>query len=292
MAVFDWHSPGTSNFHSTGKVEGWTNSIPPRPKVEPVKRPTEHACSNDKPDKDSSSLVAQPGEPQAGHPAGTSTLHASSVHRCISEGLESFPSGHNVSGDLVSGRSNLHINNFEMTAVKLALSHFDFPPKVPHPCCIRKHYCSGIHQQGGGNQVMVRLEGDRVLVLSGNITQSVHSCQVHSRQNECYADELSRAGQILPMQWSLHQNIVNLIFATRFSTKCVTFVSPTPNSKALDTDALAMSREGIFASCFPPPTNSQSSPPKVGPDELLLSHSGIPVVAKTSVVSNTSEPVQ
>ena len=65
-------------------------------------------------------------------------------------------------------------------------------------------------------------------------------------------DELLRARQILPTEWSLHQDIADLIslqwgqpnlnlFATRFNTKCPAFVSPTPNNTALNTDALAMS---------------------------------------------------
>ena len=77
------------------------------------------------------------------------------------------------------------------------------------------------------------------------------------------ANNLSRARQILPTEWSLHHDIADLIFqqwgyhnldlfATRFNTKCATFMSPTPDHRALFTNALAKSWEGIFANAFPP----------------------------------------
>ena len=76
------------------------------------------------------------------------------------------------------------------------------------------------------------------------------------------ADDLSRGGQILPTEWSLHQDIADLIFrqwgypnldlfATWFNTKCATFVSLTPDHRAIFPDAQAMSWEGIFAYAFP-----------------------------------------
>ena len=77
-------------------------------------------------------------------------------------------------------------------AVKLALFHFDIPP--------RSH----------------------ILVASDNTTISTVE----------------------------HHNLD--LFATRFNTKCAFFVSPTPDHRALSTDNLVMSWEGIFAYVFPP----------------------------------------
>ena len=79
------------------------------------------------------------------------------------------------------------------------------------------------------------------------------------------ADNLSRTGQILPTEWSLHQAIVNHVFndwghpsadlfttRTRYNTKCLNFVSATPDARAFDTAAMAIDWEGMSANAFPP----------------------------------------
>ena len=40
---------------------------------------------------------------------------------------------------------------------------------------------------------------------------------------------------------------------TRYNQKCPTFVSPTNDARALDTDVLTIDLEGMFAYAFPPP---------------------------------------
>ena len=77
------------------------------------------------------------------------------------------------------------------------------------------------------------------------------------------ADDLSRASQILPTEWSLHQDMANHVFnilgqpnidlfVTWYNHKCPTFVSPIPDTRALNTDALTMDGEGMFVYTFPP----------------------------------------
>jgi hypothetical protein len=77
------------------------------------------------------------------------------------------------------------------------------------------------------------------------------------------ADNLSRAGQILPTEWSLHPQAAEIIFqrwfrpmidlfATRNNTKCVMFISPVPDMKALAVDALSQDLQGMEAYAYPP----------------------------------------
>ena len=59
--------------------------------------------------------------------------------------------------------------------------------------------------------ILVNLERD-IVVLTGNRSQqSVRARFIPGGMN-VIAGELSRAGQILPMEWSLHQDIADLIF--------------------------------------------------------------------------------
>ena len=106
------------------------------------------------------------------------------------------------------------------------------------------------------------------------------------------AENLSRAGQILPTEWSLHQDIVNLIFqqwghpnldlfATRFNTKCVTFVSLTPDHRELCSSHIRL----CLSSLANPPTSSL----KVQSNQLMLSQPGGSLLAKTDVVRGPLE---
>ena len=110
---------------------------------------------------------------------------------------------------------------------------------------------------------MVPLEGDRILVLSGNITQVVYLCQVHSRQNEHDCRRPLQTGpnssnkvvtppghcqSHIPTVGSPHSRPLCHEIHHKVCDLCV----PNTRQRALDTDALAMSWEGIFACAFPP----------------------------------------
>ena len=117
-------------------------------------------------------------------------------------------------GSLSPGHHQLetppHINNLEMRAVRLALSHFTIPPMsrvlVTSDITTVVAYINRV-----GDKVLVLLEGDRLFVLTGDHTPSICTRFIPGRMN-VIAEELSRAGQILLREWSLHQDIVNLIF--------------------------------------------------------------------------------
>ena len=77
------------------------------------------------------------------------------------------------------------------------------------------------------------------------------------------ADKLSRLGQTIQTEWSLHPEVFQAIcsqwhqpqgdlFATRFNNKLPQFVSPVPDPQAWAVDALSLSWEDLDPYDFPP----------------------------------------
>ena len=77
------------------------------------------------------------------------------------------------------------------------------------------------------------------------------------------ADKLSRLGQTIQTEWSLHPEVFQAIcsrwhqpqvdlFATRFNNKLPQFVSPVPDPQAWAVDALSLSWEDLDPYAFPP----------------------------------------
>ena len=77
------------------------------------------------------------------------------------------------------------------------------------------------------------------------------------------ADKLSRLGQTIQTEWSLHPEVFQAVcsrwhqpqvdlFATRFNNKLPHFVSPVPDPQAWAVDALGLSWEDLDPYAFPP----------------------------------------
>ena len=77
------------------------------------------------------------------------------------------------------------------------------------------------------------------------------------------ADKLSRKGQIIQTEWSLHQEVFNLLsqtwhrpqvdmFATRYNYKLAKYVSPVPDPNAWAVNTLTVSWESLDMYVFPP----------------------------------------
>ena len=77
------------------------------------------------------------------------------------------------------------------------------------------------------------------------------------------ADKISRLGQTIQTEWSLHPEVFQAIcsrwhqpqvdlFATRFNNKLPQLVSPVPDPQAWAVDALSLSWEGLDPYAFPP----------------------------------------
>ena len=74
------------------------------------------------------------------------------------------------------------------------------------------------------------------------------------------------------------------LFATQYNHKCPTFVSPTPDARDLNTDALTIDREGMFA--------YEILPQQVLPNAELHSAIRGPILDKAELVSIPPDPVR
>ena len=157
----------------------------------------------------------------------------------------------------------LHINVLELRAVRLALAEF-LPPRgsVVLVSTDNSTVVAYINRQGGTRSPSLWNETLLLFRETHSWSVTLRARHIPGRLN-VIADQLSRAGQILPTEWSLHQDIVQDLFdrwgtptldlfATRYNKRCPVFVSPVPDPLALETDALSFPWEGLFAYAFPP----------------------------------------
>ena len=80
--------------------------------------------------------------------------------------------------------------------------------------CHRQHYSCGIHKQGGRYEVRLTLCPSMAAPV---LVQSETCCpegQTHPRRLNVIADKLSRQGQIIQTEWSLHQEVFDLLCQT------------------------------------------------------------------------------
>ena len=107
------------------------------------------------------------------------------------------------------------------------------------------------HQKKGG-----------ALTLTARQQVTLRARHIPGRLN-VIADKLSRLGQTIQTEWSLHPEVFQAVcsrwhqpqvdlFATRFNNKLPQFVSPVPDPQAWAVDALSLSWEDLDPYAFPP----------------------------------------
>ena len=170
----------------------------------------------------------------------------------VAQGLWSLP------------ESKLHINYLELKAVFLALKQF-------------QSMCSGnmvliatdnttvvayINKEGGMKSGRLCALLWRILTWCTRHQITLRARHIPGRLN-VIADKLSRLGQTIQTEWSLLQEVFQLIckrwyhpqvdlFATRYNHKLPRFVSPVPDPQAWAVDALSLPWEDLDPYAFPP----------------------------------------
>ena len=129
----------------------------------------------------------------------------------------------------------------------------------------RQHNSGCLYQQRGGDEVGVTVcptvENPILVHQTAGNPQSTSLC-IPGRLN-VIADKLSRLGQTIQTEWSLHPAVFQAVcsrwhqpqvdlFATRFNNKLPQFVSPVPDPQAWAVDALSLSWEHLDPYAFPP----------------------------------------
>jgi hypothetical protein len=119
-----------------------------------------------------------------------------------------------------------------------------------------------INKEGGTRSRSLMAETGVLFNLVRSREWTLKASYIPRRLN-VIADQLSRQGQILPLEWSLHQEAADMLFstwgkpfldlfATRTNKKCMLYVSPVPDPQALGVDALTMDLEGEHGYAYPP----------------------------------------
>ena len=157
-----------------------------------------------------------------------------------------------------------HINILEMTAVLLALQHFEkrIWGKSVLIATDNSTVVSYINKQGGTHsRAICDLASDLWFWASArDITLKAR--HIPGKYN-VLADVLSRSKEALPLEWELHPSVLKAVFrhfgiptvdlfATKFNHKLPEYVSPVLDPNAVAVDAFSQSWDDMFAYAFPP----------------------------------------
>ena len=160
--------------------------------------------------------------------------------------------------------SKLHINMLELKAVLLALKEFQDHclGQVVLIATDNTTVVSYINKEGGMRSGYVCALLWRLLSWCNHRNITLRARHIPGHLN-VIADKLSRHNQVIQTEWSLHQEVFNLLsqrwhtpdvdlFATRYNNKLPKFVSPVPDPQAWAMDALSFSWEDLDLYAFSP----------------------------------------
>ena len=180
------------------------------------------------------------------------------------EGWGAHLDEHTARGTWSLPESKLHINHLELKAVFLALKEF-------RTLCYNKTVLIAtdnttvvayINKEGGMKSGSLCALLWRILSWCTRQQITLRARHIPGRLN-VIADKLSRLGQTIQTEWSLHPEVFQAVcsrwhqpqvdlFATRFNNKLPQFVSPVPDPQAWAVDALSLSWEDLDPYAFPP----------------------------------------
>ena len=205
--------------------------------------------------------------------------------------------------------SHLHINFLELKAVLLALKRFQHlvQGKVVLVATDNTTVVAYINKEGGMRSGSLCALLWRLLCWC-NLRQVVLKARHIPGRLNVIADKLSRQGQVIQTEWSLHQGVFDLLvqtwhrpqvdmFATKYNCKLAQYVSPVPDPNAWAVDALTVSWENLDMYVFPPVSLLGKVVSKLSEQESDSHSSGLAQHAMVlgpggTVVSDPSLPTQ
>ena len=180
------------------------------------------------------------------------------------EGWGAHLDEHTARGQWSLPESKLHINHLELKAVFLALKEFQTLVfnKTVLVATDNTTVVAYINKEGGMKSGSLCALLWRILSWCTRQQVTLRARHIPGRLN-VIADKLSRLGQTIQTQWSLHPAVFQALcsrwhqpqvdlFATRFNNKLPQFVSPVPDPQAWAVDALSLSWEDLDPYAFPP----------------------------------------
>ena len=180
------------------------------------------------------------------------------------EGWGAHLDDHTARGTWSLPESKLHINHLELKAVFLALKGFRILVcnKTVLIATDNTAVVAYINKEGGLKSGSLCALLWRILSWCTRQQVTLRARHIPGRLN-VIADKLSRLGQTIQTEWSLHPAVFQAVcsrwhqpqvdlFATRFNNKLPQFVSPVPDPQAWAVDALSLSWEDLDPYAFPP----------------------------------------
>ena len=169
-----------------------------------------------------------------------------------------------ASGAWSDEEQGLHINHLELLAVVRALEAFqrDIPRGHVKIISDNSSVVAHIRNQGGTHSQSLSIRAENLLLWAQSKDWTLSACHLAGSRN-VLADMLSRPNNVIPTEWTLslrclqrvwdtwHQPMIDL-FATKLNNRLPLYVSPLPDSRALETDALSLDWSGMDAYAFPP----------------------------------------
>ena len=180
------------------------------------------------------------------------------------EGWGAHLDEHTARGQWSLPESKLHINHLELKAVFLALKEFQTLVfnKTVLVATDNTTVVAYINKEGGMKSGSLCALLWRIRSWCTRQQVTLRARHIPGRLN-VIADRLSRLGQTIQTEWSLHPEVFQAVcsrwhqpqvdlFATRFNNKLPQFVSPVPDPQAWAVDALSLSWEYLDPYAFPP----------------------------------------
>ena len=200
---------------------------------------------------------------EVGVPLQQFTAEATIFTDASTEGWGAHCNGEEIAGkwDL---QHNKHSNLLEMKATIQALKFFG--PRLQNKQILiatdNTTVLAYINHQGGTKSSSLMEETTSLFEVARKHQIILRARHIPGRLN-VLADKLSRENQVLPTEWSLHQETANWIFkelwephvdlfATRENHKLPCYVSPIPDESALQVDALSMNWDNMLVYAYPP----------------------------------------
>ena len=180
------------------------------------------------------------------------------------EGWGAHLDEHTARGHWSLPESKLHINHLELKAVFLALKEFQTLVfnKTVLVATDNTTVVAYINKERGMKSGSLCALLWRIRSWCTRQQVTLRARHIPGRLN-VIADKLSRLGQTIQTEWSLHPEVFQAVcsrwhqpqvdlFATRFNNKLPQFVSPVPDLQAWAVDALSLSWEYLDPYAFPP----------------------------------------
>ena len=187
-----------------------------------------------------------------------------SIHRCFPKRLGAHLEHHTASGLWNQVESRLHINILELKTVFLALKSFE-NQLLNQNLLISTDNSSVVaylNKQGGTHSQEMCALIWRIMAWTNARGIQIRAKHIPGNLN-VLADSLSRKDKVIQTEWVLNHRVFNQIchcwhqpmvdlFATKLNHKLPMYVSPVPDGRAWETDALNISWEGLDAYVFCP----------------------------------------